>query len=206
MPGFGMSSFRTLTSIMPTTSGSRRTPALAKSVWFYPTQGSGGQPTRSVKYNILLDSWDFGTLRRTAWIDESVLGPPIGACGLTQLIFQHETSTDADGSAMTSYFQTGYFVLTEANEKMFIDQIWPDMKWGYDGGSQGANVTITFFVTDYPGQYAASVWPVYDDAGSDLHHAALSWATCLVRLESNDAGSFWRIGNVRYRFQPDGRY
>ena len=174
--------------------------------WFYPTVGSGGQPTKYVKYNILLDCWDFGTLCRTAWINESVLGPPIGACGLSQFIFQHETSPNADGLAMNSYFQTGYFVLTEANEKMFVDQIWPDMKWGYYGGSQEANVTLEFFVTDYPGQTPIQYGPFTMTQAVTYITPRFRGRLVSIRVESNDIDSWWRIGNIRYRFQPDGRY
>jgi hypothetical protein len=174
--------------------------------WFYPTVGSGGQPTKYVKYNILLDCWDFGTLCRTAWINESVLGPPIGACGLTQFIFQHETSPNADGLAMNSYFQTGYFVLTEANEKMFVDQIWPDMKWGYYGGSQEANITLEFFVTDYPGQTPIQYGPFTMTQAVTYITPRFRGRLVSIRIESNDIDSWWRMGGIRYRFQPDGRY
>jgi hypothetical protein len=27
-----------------------------------------------------------------------------------------------------------------------------------------------------------------------------------IKVDSNDIGSFWRIGNIRYRIQPDGKY
>jgi len=27
-----------------------------------------------------------------------------------------------------------------------------------------------------------------------------------IRIESNDIDSFWRLGNFRYRLQPDGRF
>jgi len=174
--------------------------------WFYPTTGSGGQPTKYVKYNILLDCWDFGTLCRTAWINESVLGPPIAACGLTQFIFQHETSPNANGEAMNSYFQTGYFVLTEANEKMFIDQIWPDMKWGYYGGSQGANIKLTFFVTDYPGQTPLQYGPFTMTQAVTYITPRFRGRLVSIRIESDDTDSWWRIGNIRYRLQPDGKY
>lgn len=174
--------------------------------WFYPTVGSNGQPTKYVKYNLILDCWDFGTLCRTAWINESVLGPPIGACGLSQFVFQHETSPDADGTAMTSYFQTGYFVITEANEKMFIDQIWPDMKWGYYGGSQDANVSITFYVTDYPGQTPITYGPFTMTQAVTFITPRFRGRLVSVKIQSNDIGSFWRIGNIRYRLQPDGKY
>jgi hypothetical protein len=64
--------------------------------WYYPVTGSDGEVAKYVKYNVNLNCWDFGTLGRTAWINESVLGPPIGA-DPTGYIYQHETSTDAAG-------------------------------------------------------------------------------------------------------------
>lgn len=179
--------------------------------WFYPTNSNGGEINAYVKYNIFLDVWDFGTLSRTAWINESVLGPPIGA-GFTapiddeRLIYQHETSTDADGQAMTSYFQTGYIVLTEGEWKMFVDQIWPDMKYGYFGGIQDADLTITFYVTDYPGEAATSYGPYGFNSTTDYITPRFRGRLVSVKMESTDAGSFWRIGATRYRFQQDGKF
>ena len=105
--------------------------------WYYPVISNGGEVTNYVKYNVNLQVWDYGTLGRTAWINESVLGPPIGAA-MNRYIYQHETSPDADGQPMYSSFETGYFVMSEADVKMFVDQVWPDMKWGYfDGTASG---------------------------------------------------------------------
>jgi len=174
--------------------------------WFYPTIGSSGQPTKYVKYNILLDCWDFGSLSRTAWINESVLGPPIGASGSDNFIFQHEVSKNADGNPMTSSFQTGYFVLSEADIKMFIDQIWPDMKWGYYDGVQSANVRLTFYVTDYPGQTPLQYGPFNMTQAVTFITPRFRGRLVSVKLESSDIDSWWRIGNLRYRYQPDGRY
>jgi hypothetical protein len=67
--------------------------------WYYPTKSNGGEINAYVKYNIVLNQWDYGSLSRTAWINESVFGPPIGAGVLpgstNNFIVQHETSTDA---------------------------------------------------------------------------------------------------------------
>lgn len=174
--------------------------------WFYPTIGSNGQPTKYVKYNILLDCWDFGSLSRTAWINESVLGPPIGASGDDNFIFQHEVSKNADGNPMVSSFQTGYFVLSEADVKMFIDQIWPDMKWGYYDGVQSANVRLTFYVTDYPGQAPLQYGPFNMTQSVTFITPRFRGRLVSVKLESSDIDSWWRIGNIRYRVQPDGKY
>jgi len=173
--------------------------------WYYPTNSNGGEVSHYVKYNILLDQWDFGTLARTAWINESVLGPPIGAAP-NYYIYQHETSPDADGQAMNSYFQTGYFAMTEADVKIFVDQIWPDMKWGYYGGSQNAQVSITFYVADYPGQTPQTYGPYTMTQSVTFITPRFRGRLTSIKIESNDIGSWWRIGNIRYRLQQDGKY
>jgi len=180
--------------------------------WYFPTISNGGENEGYVKYNFVLDQWDYGFnstenpyVARSAWINESVLGPPIGA-GLNRYIFQHETSQNADGVAMNSYFQTGYFALSEADVKIFIDQVWPDMKWGYFGGIQEANINMTFYVTDYPGQTAITYGPFTLTQATTFITPRFRGRLVSIRIESNDIDSFWRLGNFRYRLQPDGRF
>ena len=180
--------------------------------WYFPTIGNGGENYGYVKYSVVLDQWDYGFnstanpyVARSAWINESVLGPPIGA-GLDQYLYQHETSTDADGVAMNSYFQTGYFALSEADVKSFIDQVWPDMKWGYFDGTQGANILLTFYVADYPGQTPIAYGPFTLTQATTFITPRFRGRLVSIRIESNDIGSFWRLGNIRYRIQPDGKF
>jgi len=173
--------------------------------WYYPTIGSGGVPTDYVKYNVLIGQWDYGTLTRTAWIDQSVLGAPIGA-GSDKVIYQHETSKDADGQAMTSYFQTGYFALQDGDLKTFVDQLWPDMKWGYFDGPASATVKITFYVADYPGQTPSVFGPYSVTQATTYITPRFRGRLVSIRVESSDVGSFWRLGNIRYRIQPDGKF
>jgi hypothetical protein len=180
--------------------------------WYFPTNSNGGENFGYVKYNFILDQWDYGFnstanpyVARSAWINESVLGPPIGA-GLNQYIYQHETSPNADNASMNSYFQTGYFVLSEADVKMFIDQVWPDMKWGYFGGSQSANILLTFYVTDYAGQDPLVYGPYTLTQATTYITPRFRGRLVSIRIESNDINSWWRLGNFRYRLQPDGRF
>ena len=154
---------------------------------------------------MLLDQWDFGNLGRTAWINESVLGPPIGA-STDYWIYQHETSTDADGAPMDSYFQTGYFAMTDGELKMFVDQVWPDMKWGYYNQAQSAVVKLTFNVADYPGQNARVFGPYTMTKETTFLTPRFRGRLVSFKIESNDIGSFWRIGAMRYRFEQDGKF
>jgi hypothetical protein len=172
--------------------------------WYYPTLGSNGIPTKYAKYNTVLNQWDYGTLTRTAWIDQSEAGPPIGAGG-NYSIYQHETSNSDDGAAMNSYFQTGYFAIQDGDLKTFMDQVWPDMKWGLYDGSQDAVVTITFSTADYPGDtprdYSFTV-----TQGTQFVTPRFRARLVSIKVESNDINSFWRVGNIRYRYQPDGKF
>jgi len=173
--------------------------------WYYPTNSNGGEINAYVKYNISLDQWDFGSLARTAWINQSVLGPPIGA-GTDTNIYQHETSPDANGQPINASFETGYFALSEADVKMFVDQVWPDMKWGYYGGAQNATVNLTFYATDYPGQTPLTYGPFSLTQATTFVTPRMRGRLVSIKVESNDLGSFWRIGNIRYRVQQDGKY
>ena len=171
---------------------------------------TGGEVTSYVKYNVGMQQWDFGVLTRTAWIDQSVLGPPIGAgpnpsTGLTYL-YQHETSPDADGSAMLSYFTTGYFSIGDGNEKTFLDQVWPDFKWGYYGGAQTASVQVTFNATDYAGDTPVAYGPYSNTVATEYFTTRIRARLISITVSSSDVGSFWRLAGLRYRYAPDGKF
>lgn len=173
--------------------------------WYYPTVGSNGIPTKYVKYNAGIQQWDFGTLTRTAWINQSIFGPPIGAGG-QNYIYQHEMGEDADTEPMNSWFQTGYFAMAEADIKMFVDQVWPDMKWGFYGGLQNVTANLSFYVTDYAGQTPLVYGPFPMTQQTTYITPRFRGRLVSMRIESNDTGTFWRIGNMRYRLQPDGKF
>ena len=173
--------------------------------WYYPTTSSNGEVAKYVKYNKGLDKWDFGTLGRTAWINQSVLGKPIGASPQGYL-YQHETSPNADNQPMLPSFRTGYFALSEGDVKTFVDQVWPDMKWGYYGGVQSANVQITFYYTDYAGQEPRVSGPFTVAQATQYVTPRFRGRLVSIEVSSSDINSFWRLGNIRYRLQPDGKF
>jgi hypothetical protein len=173
--------------------------------WYVPVKGGNGENSIYVKYNTLLGTWDYGPLGRTAWMNQSVLGAPIGA-GTDTYIYQHEISPDADGMPMVSYLQTGYFALSEGDVKTFIDQVWPDMKWGPYGQIQNANVQITFYTADYPGDTPSVFGPFTVTQATQFITPRFRARLVSIRIGSADVGSFWRLGNIRYRLQPDGKY
>ena len=176
--------------------------------WYYPSLNGGGEVDSYVKLNTAIgpaNGWDYGLLCRTAWINQSVLGQPIGA-DQNALIQQHEISNDADGVAMMPSFTTGYFVLSEGDVLMFVDQFWPDMKWGQYGSTPNTQLMLTFHVVEYPGQTPRSYGPFTLQQATTYITPRFRGRLVSLEFSSNDVGTFWRVGANRYRYAADGKF
>lgn len=174
--------------------------------WFFPSSSGTGEPNNYVKYNIVENTWDFGQLSRTAWIDQSVLGQPLAATA-NSVIYQHETTNDADGIPIISTMRTGYFVVNEGHEKTFIDMVWPDFKYGaYGDPNPDAQIQVTVYAADYPNDTPTVIGPYTVSPSQNTYfNTRVRNRLLALQFQSSDPGSFWRIGNVRIRFAQDGK-
>jgi hypothetical protein len=182
--------------------------------WFYPSVNStSGENDSYVKFNTVLQTWDYGLLGRTAWIDQSVLGQPIAA-GPDNILYQHETGNSAAGGTMNSYFTTGYFSMMEGDQQVFVDQVWPDMKWNtYSGSAQPATVYLTINSVNYPGDTPISYGPYPITQQTEYLSVRVRGRLFSFTIGSTDdqgvivgGEQFWRLGKIRYRLAPDGKY
>ena len=80
------------------------------------------------------------------------------------------------------------------------------MKWGYYGGAQNATVNLTFYVANYPGDTPKTYGPYPLYQGTKFISPRFRGRLVSIGIMSNDVGSFWRIGNIRYRLEPDGKF
>ena len=174
--------------------------------WFFPSASGTGEPNNYVKYNIVEQTWDFGQLSRTAWIDQSVLGQPLGTT-VDSVVYQHETGADANGAPIVSTMRTGYFVVNEGHEKNFIDMVWPDFKYGtYGDPNPNAQIQITVYAADYPNDTPQVYGPYTVSPSQNTYfNTRVRNRLLALQFQSSDLGSFWRIGNVRIRFAQDGK-
>ena len=174
--------------------------------WFYPSSDSvDGENDSYVKLNTLYGIWDYGPLSRTAAIDQSVLGTPIAA-GPTGLIYQHEIGYNDDGAPINSFFESGYFSLSEGEDLVFTDWILPDMKWNVvDESAAAATVQITFYATNYAGDTPMTYGPYNVTQATQFVNTRFRGRFAKIRIGSGDLGSFWRCGAVKVRSAQDGR-
>ena len=184
-------------------------------MWFYPSTNSTYNDSY-VKVNTLTQAWDYGTLDRVAWCDQSVLGPPLGADS-DGYIWQHEIGYDAGFSPMVSSFETGYMQLNDADNLIFIDQIWPDFKWQTTeqqstNSATSATMYLTFYGADYPGDTPTQYGPY--TMTQQTQYLSVRIRNRLLRISCSTAnangvalnGTFFRIGALRYRAQLDGKF
>lgn len=175
--------------------------------FLYPSLASvSGENDSYVKWNVTEEGapWDYGPLPRSAWIDQSVFGTPIGA-NPSGLIFQHETTNDADGQPMVSSFTTAYFMIGEGQEFAFVDQILPDMIWGTYAAAKNAQVQLTFNVVNSPGETPRVYGPYTVTQATEILPVRFRGRQMSITVASADLGSFWRLGRIRYRWTPTGR-
>lgn len=173
--------------------------------WFYASKSGGtGEIDSYVKVNVDIGYvWDFGKLQRTAWIDQSVVGQPIGA-DASGHIYQHEISPDADGQPLLSSFQTGYFQVADGQQLNFVDWLIPDFRQGTFAGPASAILNLSLSFTDYPGNPAQTVGPYSLSSTTTFANPRLRARYVALAVESSDLGSFWRMGGLKLRATPDG--
>ena len=175
--------------------------------WFFPSNASvSGENDSYVKFNITEPGapWDYGVLARSAWIDQTVLGSPIGAVS-GGVIYQHEQGQDAAGQPLVASFTTGYFALAEGEEFVFVDQAFPDMIWETQGTNTSAQIQVTFLTVNYPGDTPIAYGPYTVTSATQFISLRFRARQVAIQIQSADLGSFWRLGKCRFRFAASGR-
>lgn len=180
--------------------------SLFNEVWFfYPSAiDNTGACSRFVIYNALEQTWSYGSLARSIGIDQSVLGAPLAATA-NGLIYQHETGPDADGVALPAYIESGDFMISDGTFCAFADQLRPDAKFGTVGASSVAELKFTLTATNDISGAVKTVGPLSFTATTKFLTFRARGHRMRVRVSSDDAGTWWRLGNLRYRGAPDGK-
>jgi hypothetical protein len=202
----------------------------------FPSMASAsGENDSWVKYNTVTGEWDYSLsipqqgmlgasvvngqpvptpIRISAWIDQNIFGHPISAMitsdGANSLIMQHEMGMDANGQPINWMIQTGFFMLTEGEDKVFVDLCIPDFRWRrwQQAQSVSAQVQITLYTAEYPDD-PEETWipygPFVVTNATGAFEPRCRGRYFFALIQGNDTGSFVRLGGIKFRFAPDGR-
>ncbi len=167
--------------------------------WFYPSLNSV-EIDSYVKYNYVEQLWDYGRLSRTAWEDENNFPVPMAADAAGYL-YNHETGTDADGTPMDSWAQTGYLMLQEGDTLGFMERLIPDF------ATFAQPLAISAFAIDYPNSGTPTQYgPFTVTPGATPYVTVRARGRGVaLKLESNALGGDFRLGNLRAKISAAGR-
>ena len=189
----------------------------AEVTWYYCSANSD-QIDKYVVYNYEENSWYFGTIERSIYLDNGVTQFPIGGtyfpnsttntAGLTTIngltpgrtvLYNIEDGVNADGSAIVSYIESGDGDIADGEEFSFIDKIIPDFK------NQIGNAVITLRVRDYPNDTKYESTNVVANSTTRYNSVRARGRQVAIRLQTNDIGDNWRFGTLRINVNADGK-
>ncbi len=174
--------------------------------WFY-VSSSATEIDRYVKYNYTENTWDIGTMARTAWIDTGIHDNPRASdspSGTTYVYIQ-ETGEDADGSAMNSYIESADFDLGDGEQFMFMSRLIPDIDITDSSADSSGSVDYVLKLRNFPGDSLAtnSTNVVTPTTQQSFLRARARQAT--LRVQSSTTDLAWTLGDLRLDIRPDGR-
>lgn len=188
--------------------------------WFYPSTGST-QNDRYVVYNYVENSWYYGNLSRSAWIDADLRDYPIAATYSNNLVYQ-EYGTDCNelGSAnpITATLVSAPFDIGDGDRFMLINRVLPDITFD-NSTADTPSATMSLI----PMENAGSGYYSPAGVGGNSENTVSRIATIPVeqftgevytrvrgrqmvfKVESTDLGVTWKLGIPRMDVRPDGR-
>jgi len=190
-------------------------------IWFFYCSANSTAIDRYVIYNHLEQTWMYGNLGRTAWLDSPQRDYPMGA-GYGGLLLYHEDGVD-DGSTnppspIESYVQSADFDIGDGHNYGFVWRMIPDIT--FDGSyANNPEVKFTMRPRQNPGSnYGAAASPDVvstQDYRSQRNYTVQQFTQivyCRIRgrqmafkVSSNQLGVQWQLGVPRMDVRPDGR-
>jgi hypothetical protein len=177
--------------------------------WGFPSASGNGEVDQRI--TIALDepsdsgrAWTYDSSpiwARTSWINNNVYGTPIGA-DVNGFLDQHETSNDANGIALPSSIQSGWFAVQEGTLLTMMERLEGDLI--VTGGTQ--TIQITVYAQDYPTgpirTYGPFIWTPGSGPPYSIVRARGRFFS--IKISSSGLGVFWRLGHLLYNLQAAG--
>jgi hypothetical protein len=185
--------------------------------WWYPTALSD-YIDRYVTYNYVENTWQIGTMSRTAWQDAGVYNRPLGVeydpesqlstltpiYGLTPgraFVYTQEDGVNADGAPLLAYLKSGYFDIGDGEEVMLMKRFIPDFK------RQVGDLTVNLLLRYYPqsDERVGSLDPYIITPTTPKVDTRVRGRQISMLITSDELDTDWRFGTLRIEIQPDGR-
>ena len=175
--------------------------------WFY-CSASSTEIDRYVIYNYADQTWIYGSLSRTAWLDSGIENYPRAVS--SGYVYQQEVGFDDDGTPMTNVFiESSDFDIGDGEQFSFIRRIIPDFKFLSNSG--GGKVNIVVKTRNFPGDSLTTNSTNSISSTTQQANIRARGRQAVLRFESDDDDTTantsvgWRLGATRLDVKTDGR-
>tara|TARA_R110000822_G_scaffold141258_2_gene279034 strand:- start:5062 stop:7167 length:2106 start_codon:yes stop_codon:yes gene_type:complete len=192
-------------------------------VWFFYCSANSTAIDRYVIYNYLENTWYYGTMNRTAWLDSGLRDYPIAANPLTATtgnIVNQEFGNDDNGTgtpvAIDAYISSSEFDIGDGHNFGFIWRMLPDLTFSGSDAAPTPQITMTLYGMTNSGSGTGTPVAANVDKLTGAQYTITEGFTgqvftrvrgrqMILKVGSNQLGTQWQLGATRIDIRPDGR-
>jgi len=150
--------------------------------------------------NQIDNAWSIGTLDRTVWSDAFGVRNVPFAFDSDGILYNHETGTSDNGSAMTSFIETSSLELEANGNSLFLmDKIVPDVTLTSD-----TNIFLTVKTRKYPNDTDTTKGPFTVTSTTKKVSTRAKGRQMAMEIKSTGTQDEWLLGDFRINTIQDG--
>ena len=153
-----------------------------------------------VTYNYAENSWSIGTMDRTVWSDSFGAKIVPFAFDPDGYLYNHETGTSANGSAMNSYIEASPRELTQDGSDLYmIDKVIPDVTMSTD-----TDLYLYMNSRKYPNAPETTKGPFTITTSTQKISTRAKGRQIALKFQSTGTDDAWTLGDFRVNVREDG--
>jgi len=189
-------------------------------VWWFYCSSTSSTIDKYVVYNYAEDTWYYGSMARTAWLDSGLRDYPLAAT-YSYNIVEHENGVDdgtlSPATAIEASITSSQYDIGDGHNFAFVYRMLPDLT--FRGSTGGTTPAVTMYLqglnnsgsgitqsgnagVTYNGP-APSVINVDEFTGQV--YIRIRGRQMQMKITSNTLGTQWQLGAPRIDIRPDGR-
>jgi len=192
-------------------------------IWWFYCSANSTTVDKYVVYNYLENTWYYGTMARTAWLDSGLRDYPIAANPLTATtgnIVNQEYGNDNNETgtpvAIDAYISSSEFDIGDGNNFGFVWRMLPDLTFSGSDASPTPQLTMTLYPMQNSGSGTGTPVAANVDKLSGAQYVITEGFTgqvytrvrgrqMILKVGSNQLGTTWQLGATRIDIRQDGR-
>ena len=173
--------------------------------WFYVSDANSSgtvnpEPDSYVTFNYLENAWSIGTMDRTAWLDSFGFRKVPFAFDPDGYLYNHETGTSANGSAMSAYVESSPREITQDGENLYlVDKVIPDVTMTSD-----TNLYVDLNTRKYPNATEVTKGPFTITSSTQKVSTRAKGRQIAMKVYSTGTDDDWSMGTFRINAKVDG--